>query len=411
MADSDDWHPMPLFDSRDAYVDHLENEASGADPATPRPRKNLVKSYVLETVREHRDAPNAADTFATAAGLRAVPLDRGDLYRLHNGDGEVVALMEATDTRFPVLHSTIDINPLDSMVSKAVATSPWLDNVWLSGRFFDALWRWTKQTADPNRLVTLKFLYVARYEQLDGQDIELGDEEELEVNDDGDEPVRETRRSRFEVSDRVGVLDARLARLRDIYDPLQSTVRIKIPSGVSGNHEVFGNGKITNRSVSFAEQQKIVRLLVDLYRRVTEEAEDKLWYSSSVTPPGETPALSGRPVLMQFPERLDLSTLHTWANRTFGNRRNSFRLGGHPMWSGPDRTRLHVYGIDRHLWQPMSLEATRDHILVVLPVGTCGNTINRLVTNVQQFLSPSVQTWIGEFPYDEMLEPEQPVAV
>lgn len=118
---------------------------------------------------------------------------------------------------------------------------------------------------------------------------------------------------------------------------------------------------------------------------------------------GEGAGFTGRPVYLHFPEPLELSTLHWWADRTFGIKRNIFRLGGQPMWSGPDQTRLHVYGVDRHLWQPVSIEVTCDHMLAVLPAGTCGNTINRLVTNVQRYLSPSVQAWVGEFPYEELL--------
>lgn len=41
--------PMPLLDSRDAYMDHLESESAGAEPTGARLRKNLVKSYVIET--------------------------------------------------------------------------------------------------------------------------------------------------------------------------------------------------------------------------------------------------------------------------------------------------------------------------------------------------------------------------
>lgn len=403
---------MPLLDSREAYVDHLESESAGAEPTGARLRKNLVKSYVIETVRHHHEAANAADTFAAAAGLRAESLDGGDLYRLHNAQGEVRAVMEGVDTRFPVLHSTILTQPLDSMVKSAVMSSPWLDHVWLPGRFFDSLWQWTKTTADPRRLAKLKFAYTGHYEDAEGVlDTSEADEEfPDEGADAGDEGVREVRRSQFEVADRVGVLDQRLKKMRAIYNPLQSTVRIKIPSGVAGGHEVYDYGKVTNRSVSFSEQQKIVRLIIDLYRRVTEDAEDKLWYASQEALPNGGARLTGRPVLLRFPDRLDLHTLHTWAERTFGNRRNRFRLGGRPMWSGDDRTRLHVYGIDRHLWQPISLEATRDHILVVLPVGTCGNTVNRLVANVQQYLSPSVETWIGEFPYAELLGSVDPDA-
>lgn len=397
--------PMPSLKSRDDYVDYLESEAAGAEPTGARLRTNLVKSYVIETVREGGGgAPNAAVIFAATAGLRLNELDDGALYSLEGEDG-VVAVIEGAETRFPVVHSTRKAQTIDPLVRSTVLSSPWLDHVWLPGRFFDALWNWTRDTVDPGRLAKLKFSYTGKYERLDlvGP---ADEDDDLDADDEsGDEDgfISEVRHSQFEVADRVGVLDARLEEMRRLYDPLQSTVQIRIPSTVRGGHEVYSNGKITNRSVSFSEQQKIVRLVTDLYRRVTEDAEEKLWYSADAEVEGDGTGFTGGPVFLAFPERLELSTLHWWADRTFGLKRNIFRLGGQPMWSGPDQTRLHVYGVDRHLWQPISIEVTQDHMLAVLPAGTCGNTINRLVTNVQRYLSPSVKAWIGEFAYEDLL--------
>lgn len=397
---------MPSLTSRDDYVDFFDAESAGAEPTGARLRKNLVKSYIIETVRDGVDQPNAADTFARAAGLQLRELDDGALFVLQDADG-VVAVMEGANSRFPVIHSTRRTTTIDRLVEKTVMSSPWLDHVWLPGRFFDALWDWTRETADPDRLAKLKFSYRARFERLDhapGSDLDEGDDYDGDdAPDDDDSSIQEVRHSQFEVADRVGVLAQRLDQMRTLYDPLQSTIRIRIPSTGRGGHEIFNFGKITNRSVSFSEQQKIVRLVTDLYRRVTEDAEEKLWYSAEAESHGDGVAFTGRPVFLSFSAPLELSTLHWWAERTFGNKRNVFRLGGESMWSGPDQTRLHVYGVDRHLWQPISVEATRDHFLAVLPEGTCGNTINRLVTNVQRYLSPSVRAWIGEFPYEELL--------
>jgi hypothetical protein len=396
---------MPELPSRDDYIGYLESESERAEPTGPRPRKNLVKSYAIETTRDGLRSAHAAEVFARSAGLQLRELDGGSLFVLRGSDG-VVALMEAAQSRFPVIHSTRKSATIDKIVRDAVLSTPWLDHVWLPGHFFDALWEWTRQTADPNRLAKLKFSYRARYEPLDSgsdnadEDADAFDSEDL-PSDDEDGSIREVRHSQFEVADRVGVLAQRLGKMRALYHPLKSTIRMRIPSTGRGGHEVYHNGKVTNRSVSFSEQQKVVRHVIDLYRRITEDAEEKLWYSSREDEPGGGAALSGRPVFLAFEERLELPTLHQWADRTFGNRRNLFRLGGEPMWSGD--TRLHVYGIDRHLWQPISLEVTQDHLLAVLPHGTCGNTINRLVTNVQQFLSPSVQAWIGDTPYDDLL--------
>jgi hypothetical protein len=60
--------------------------------------------------------------------------------------------------------------------------------------------------------------------------------------------------------------------------------------------------------------------------------------------------------------------------------------------------------LDRHLWQPLFLEITDRQIVVIVPQGTCGNTIHRLVTNVQQFLDPGVEVWVGNQPYSDLIQ-------
>lgn len=69
---------------------------------------------------------------------------------------------------------------------------------------------------------------------------------------------------------------------------------------------------------------------------------------------------------------------------------------------GPGK--YHVYGMDRHLWQPIFLEMTRHQLVAVVPRGTCGNTIHRLVTNIQRFLDPAAKAFVGDKPYQDMVK-------
>jgi hypothetical protein len=55
------------------------------------------------------------------------------------------------------------------------------------------------------------------------------------------------------------------------------------------------------------------------------------------------------------------------------------------------------------LWQPFLLEATNRQLLALLPRGTCGNTVNRLVTNVQRLIDPDISVWLGSEPYEEVV--------
>jgi hypothetical protein len=43
-------------------------------------------------------------------------------------------------------------------------------------------------------------------------------------------------------------------------------------------------------------------------------------------------------------------------------------------------------------------------MVVIVPKGTCGNTIHRLVTNVQQYLDPRVTVYVGDRNYTELID-------
>lgn len=83
-------------------------------------------------------------------------------------------------------------------------------------------------------------------------------------------------------------------------------------------------------------------------------------------------------------------------------RTSRFRIGGYVTWRGP--TKVHVAAIDRHLWQPFLLEATSSQLVAVLPRGTCGNTIHRLVTNVQRLVDPRIDVWFGSERYEAAVQ-------
>jgi hypothetical protein len=65
--------------------------------------------------------------------------------------------------------------------------------------------------------------------------------------------------------------------------------------------------------------------------------------------------------------------------------------------------KVHANAIDQHLWQPLVMELTPKRVVAILPEGTCGNTINRLVSNIQRFVDPKVQAYIGDVEYSSLV--------
>jgi hypothetical protein len=207
----------------------------------------------------------------------------------------------------------------------------------------------------------------------------------------------ERRRSRVQLTERLGVLKERLPQLTKLYDPLRSLVQLQIPSGGRGGHLLHFDGKATNRSDSFVEHRATVGLVLRLYRSVTEHAENQLWVEA--TDAGDDGfRVTGAPVLIRFGNPLSASTFERFVKLGLQRKTSRLRIGGYLHRRGP--TKAHLAAIDRHLWQPFLLEATTRQILAVLPQGTCGNTIHRMVTNVQRFLDPDIHVWLGSEPYE-----------
>jgi len=123
--------------------------------------------------------------------------------------------------------------------------------------------------------------------------------------------------------------------------------------------------------------------------------------STRIRTGSETRLMIGAPVLLKFSETLPQETFQKFIASTFRRKANKFRLWGNPIELGP--TKVHVYGLDRHLWQPVFLEITERQIVAIIPPGTCGNTVHRLVTNVQQFLDPGVEAWVGNQKYEDVI--------
>lgn len=199
------------------------------------------------------------------------------------------------------------------------------------------------------------------------------------------------------LTERLALLNTRLQQLVDLYDPLHSLVQLQIPAGERGGHSLYYNGRATNWSDSFLEHRATIGLVVKLYRTVTARAEDRLWVNT--TRVGDDGfSFSGAPVTIRFSKQLNEATFNRFVDLALKRRTSRFRIGGYITRRGP--TKVHLTGIDRHLWQPFLLEATSHHLLVVLPRGTCGNTIHRLVTNVQRYLDPKVDVYLGRKKYE-----------
>lgn len=394
---------LPKLSSRDDYVDFLEGYALPAveELEEHQTTRKLVKTYMLETVGHQHGGPTPEVAEAFPARVRLHRLD-DTMYRVHDrvDDDQIVGLLEVMDDRHPVLYTTLGAQESDRWVRHVVDRTPALDRLWLSSTILFQLWQYVQRTTPSHRYVRLGFEHEAWYETAspDLSDSQLDEGDGSAEDDDTGPALIERRRSKVQLTERLGVLQAKLPTLIDLYDPLHSLVQLQMPSGGRGGHLLHYDGKATNRSESFLEHRATVALVLGLYRRVTEHAEERLWVESSDAGL-DGYRVKGAPLLIQFSQPLSPLTFERFVSLALQRKTSRFRIGGYLTRRGP--TKVHLAAIDRHLWQPFLVEATSRQLLAVLPRGTCGNTIHRMVTNVQRLLDPDVRVWLGSEPYEE----------
>ena len=397
---------LPLLHSREDYVDHLDGLAVSevGESAEGRPKRTRIKTYMLETAGYNGVVPELDSLFPGAVTVQRLD---DTLYRVQDAshEGKVVGLIEEFGTRHPVLYTTLPVEESEKWIRRAVDRNPWLDRLWLSSQILFELWKYVKRVTPTDRYVRLGFEHEAWYEASSGSEGIEGDtydRGDMSREEEGTPVSRiEHRRSKVAITERLALLNTKLKPLMDLYDPLHSLVQLQIPGGDRGGHRFYHDGRATDWSDSFAEHRATVELVVRLYRSVTERAEKQLWVET--TEVGEDGfSLSGAPVTIIFGEPLNEPTFNRFVDLALRRRTSRFRIDGYVTRRGP--TKIHLAGIDQHLWQPFLLEATSKHLVGVLPRGTCGNTIHRLVTNVQRFLDPKVEVWLGAERYEKAVE-------
>ena len=386
----------------DGYSSERQDELA-SDQKTGRP---LLKTYMLETVPSHVTDPSV-DTLFAAVGVTLTAIDETLFRAFDQREKRVIGLVEKLLPRYPVFYSLEDSYIADRFVKNLVQQNAMLDRLWISWRAFADLFKFILETTPKQRYGRMVFQYANVYESSDYGGPETGQidpDTASRDHDDGDQPVVERRSNKTTIVERLSVLEKILPKMRGLYQPLNAIAQLRFPATGRGGHDFFFNGKVTNRSDSFKDHRQHVEFVLGRYKMATELTEKAAWGSlerTSMSTAGEKRELLGAPVYLVFQEALSQSTFETFVRATFSRKYSRFGLWGDPVRLG--QTKVHVYAVDRHIWQPLFLEITEKQMVAVVPEGTCGNTINRLVTNVQQYLDPAVDVWVGDRRYDDLL--------
>jgi hypothetical protein len=367
-------------------------------------KRPLVKTHLIELLNGKRSCtpPELIETFGKNR-MRLEPLDHQLFFAEDAQIGEI-GFLEHLRPRVVALYSTMKSDELNRYTRRLVMRSPEIDHVWLSGLTFGVLCDLVAKLSRPHRFTKLVFTHDSIFD-IDSSRSELELEEEETAQSEDLEEVVEKRATSFRLVDQVGVIQEKLGKLQELYFPLYAISQLRFPSPVGrGGHDFYDNGRVTNRSQSFRDHRSHILFVVRIYEQLLKSTEEQAWYSirESVSTPGQFCRIVGAPVIVRFREELSRDVFDRWVLSTFGRKRNRFRLWGHPIRLGP--AKVHVYGVDRHLWQPLFLELTAKGCTMIIPNGTCGNTVHRLVTNIQRYLDPGAEAFIGEKHYKQIVE-------
>lgn len=366
-------------------------------------KRPLVKSYMLEYAGEQNRKREITELIKDF-GIAAQEIDKG-LYRIFDPkEKEYMGFLEILNPRYFVFYTIHKSIKADKWIKSLVYNSSELDYVWLNGLTFNVLWKRVAQLSKPKRYVSILFVHDSIF-QIDREMQEENEDEEISLDDEEMEEIVERRASKFKMVDTIFTVKKRLTNLQKEYSPLYAISQLRFPSPIGrGGHDFYDNGKVTNRSGDFRDHRSHILYVNRIYDELMKATEDQAWYSThkeTVTFPRKFQKLIGAPVTIKFNEHLTKDTFVYWIESTFV-RSNRFRLWGNPIYLGP--TKVHVYGVDRHLWKPIFLELTDKHLIAILPEGTCGNTIHRLICNIQRYIDPAAEAYIGDTDYTNIVD-------
>lgn len=376
-------------------------------------RAPLVKTFLIEHVSDkHGGQPKPPAEIWRR--LRGDPEMIDDQFMSIQGEvkgsggspvATTVGYLEQFDQRFFAYYTIEGSQQAKQRVNRWIQRSPDLDSTWFSAPLLQALWDHDISHRGDDRFTKLSFRHDSVFElpedaaaEDESDDEEKPGDEEYDGND-SIEPER--RRSRFMMGDRISRIRDSLTGLQDGYTPLNALSAIRFPSlHKRGSHDLYQHGQVTNRSDSFEDHRNTIRYLYRIYKGVLDTTEERAWRDLEKPMSASGVSHKGVPLIIDFKEKLTKATFDCWIGLAF-NKRNVFRLWGDPIRLGP--TKVHVYGADRHLWQPINLEITENRMVAILPQGTCGNTFHRLVTNIQRYVCPKITAWIGSQEFNAML--------
>ncbi len=393
---------MTFYKAKDDLYDYFNKYSAEKKDELDERKTNspLLKIYNFETSSIH-DGNEVLNVFKQFYEIKEM---EGNIFELNSGNykdkNKPDGWLEPLSDRFYTFYTTQKVNEVENAIKKIIKESTILDSLWLADTFFYNLFTWIYNNFPNYRFVKMKMEFDSKLMWNLLEEVKQDNVPDYYNEID----LRESQK-KFEFTERLPLVNELIEQLRKIkvFSPARSISMLRFPGNKGGGFDFYYDGKITNRSSSFVDLYHNLKFVINIYHNLINQIEEKTWFNiSSHHFKSSGGIIKGSPVIMEFDEPLDKYLFENFIIRTFEKRYGNFRLWGEPIKLSENK--YHVYGLDLHLWQEIFMEFTPGMFVFVLPEGVCGNTVNRLITNIQHNLNPDFTVYVGETSYSELVE-------
>ncbi|MFJ8990540.1 hypothetical protein ACIRQH_09215 [Streptomyces sp. NPDC102279] len=294
-----------------------------------------------------------------------IPTEDAFLFRVFSDEGDF--WVDQLGDRFWSVHSSMPMRKLNPILHEKIERRRDLDWMWLPSGHLENVW----PNAVSNRVRT----------KFHGRDFLTEDDpaQDLTINLAGRDAERLLRHISNDAEYRSAVS----------FDSVQVSLSDPALGRINEGIDRMGRFAVSG---DLEYHFQFVDTVIRRYSRLVKLFETRAIDWSPAAATGGV-ALTGSPIAIRFSRQIP--DLESFASSLFASRQ-PFRLWGVPELSGEV---ISVEAVDLHVGHSLRMEIGRQWMRIYIGVGTCGNTIARLVSNLQhrfdsqlEFIDPELQS-------------------
>lgn len=248
---------MDFISSRENLFDYFESRAKNSKEElnNSKTKKTLMKSYIFETFNEelvtkkdNAELTNIPALFNTK--LNKVKQIDNDIYSISNQESNI-AYIEQINSRFSIAYTELHADKSDKIMYDYAKKSAILDSLWISSQMYDQFLKNIIDYHSPNRFTNIKFDSKPSYDKYNN---------EFDIVDNNN--------SMSSITQQIDGLQEKLNGVRNFFPLFNSISSLRFPSkNGAGGHDIYYNGKSTNRSSSFFDHREQLKNTVSHYQK------------------------------------------------------------------------------------------------------------------------------------------------